>query len=145
VIRNVRPRLGTVDLSNATIEDYQPGGALYSPGDTYTPGAPINIMGSGGGGGSDWAQFGAVLATDAAQLARPFIQSQLPAPQYVQGQYGAQVLYNPQTGEVTQAKQTLPSGLDARGGSGVFGMGSSLPLLVIAGLAVLLVMGEAKK
>jgi hypothetical protein len=97
-------------------------------------------------GGTDWAQFGAVLATDATKLAQPFIQSSLPPPQYVQGAYGAQVLYNPQTGQVTQAKQTLPSGLDAPVGSrGVFGSGSTLPLLVIAGLAVLLVMGEAKK
>jgi hypothetical protein len=131
-----------------TVGDYQPGGALYTPPpseDTYTPGATLPVSPASPGSGTNWAQAAGVIATDATQLAKPFIQASLPAPSYIQGAYGAQVLYNPQTGQVTQAKQTLPSGLGAPvGTTGVFGSGSTLPLLVILGLAGLLLLGEAK-
>jgi hypothetical protein len=128
----IRNRLGFTTCDDA--------GNCYDTGSDvpggYTP--------SGNGGGTNWAQFAGTLVTDATKLAQPFIQSQLPPPQYVQGAYGAQVLYNPQTGQVTQARQTLPSGLTAPAG-GVFAGGSTwLPLLIIAGLAFVLVSQEGK-
>ncbi len=147
MIRNARlGSLGSYDTEGNYIPDTPapdiiPAGT-YSGG--YTdPYAPVVLPAPSQGSGN-WAAAAGIIATDASKLAAPFIQAQLPPPVYVQGSGGAQVLYNPSTGQITQAKQTLPSGLTSPVGTGIFSGGTSIPLLVLLALGIGLAMETGK-
>ncbi len=145
MIRNARlGSLGFYDdegnyIPDVAAPDYIPAGSY--PGGYTDPYAPVAPRSQGSG---NWAAATGIIATDASKLAAPFIQAQLPPPVYVQGAGGAQVLYNPSTGQITQAKQTLPSGISGPIGGGIFSGGTSIPLLLLLGLGVALAMEEGK-
>ncbi len=109
-----------------------PGGVPWSdPGITYpVPGATEP--------GTDWTKLITVFANDASKIAAPLIATNLrQQPYYIQGAGGAQVLYDPNTGQVATAKTTGTTDLSAIGR----GLTSAIPATYLAIAAAVLIGG----
>jgi hypothetical protein len=98
-------------------------------------GAPLSYASPAPSSPSQLPALFATIANDAAKIAAPIIAAETrQQPYYIQGSGGAQVLYDPNTGQVATAKTTATTDL----ATGVRAVTSAIPSgYLLAGLAIL--------